>query len=109
LMSLFWYLMNGSADCVNVLIGEANISQLANFHHSLLFARENLIAQNDFLHPCIWFWKGNITHNFTMKNRKLQSRRYRLSVISRDSDFDRWQWEMNINDCLDWSDGTRMA
>jgi hypothetical protein len=45
------FLMNGSADCVNAWIGEANISKLANSDHSTMFARENRLARKDFLHP----------------------------------------------------------
>jgi hypothetical protein len=53
LKEFFWSLINGSAGCTNALIGQANISKLTNFHHSVLFARKKFIAAKDFLHPCI--------------------------------------------------------
>jgi uracil DNA glycosylase len=50
LMSLSQCLMNGSADCVNVLIEEGNMYTLTNFHPSILFAREMFLGPTDFLH-----------------------------------------------------------
>jgi hypothetical protein len=51
LKNLFWFLMNESADCMNALIEEANISKLINSHHSILFVRDTFIIRKDLLHP----------------------------------------------------------